>query len=112
VAKAIAEIRAEGNKLAAYGLAEAMKEAEEAAKFARNNRNAMANVKACELRAKLSELLIDRLEITPPVDLRATLLEARSRVFTIIAPLDGKESATRVLTAGPAPSSRAPVFDD
>lgn len=55
--------------MAIYGLVEAMKEAEDAAAFAKLHKNPMANVKACELRAKLSGLLIERVEVLE-VDLK------------------------------------------
>jgi phage terminase small subunit len=78
IAQAIAAIREQGRTIAAYGLVEAMKEAESAATFARVNKNSMALVKASELRAKLSGLLIDRVEIAY-VDLTGALAAARSR---------------------------------
>jgi hypothetical protein len=80
VAQAIERIRTEGMKMAAYGLVEAMKEADDAATFARANKNSMALVKACELRAKLSGLLIDRIE-TVTVDLTSALARAEARVL-------------------------------
>ena len=82
VAKAIESIRAEGRKIAVYGLVEAMQEAEDAASFAKLHKNPMANVKACELRAKLSGLLIDRVEVVE-VDLTGALARAHARVLTI-----------------------------
>jgi len=84
VVAAIARIREEGMKMACYDLAAAMAEADEAARFARLHKNSMANVKACELRAKLSWLLIDRLELVPPVDLKGSLLAAQTRVLNAI----------------------------
>jgi phage terminase small subunit len=63
VVQAIDSIRTEGRGIAGYGLVEAMKEAEDAAAFAKIHKIPMANVKACELRAKLSGLLIDRVEV-------------------------------------------------
>jgi hypothetical protein len=82
VAQAIERIRVEGMKMAAYGVVEAMKEADDAAAFARANKNSMALVKACELRAKLSGLLIDRIE-TVTVDLTSALARAEARVFNV-----------------------------
>ena len=68
--------------MAVFGLVEAMKEADDAAKFSKLHKNPMANVKACELRAKLSGLLIDRIEVVP-VDLRGALEAAESRVINV-----------------------------
>ncbi len=84
IAQAIAAIRAEGRTLAAYGLAEAMKEAEDAARFARLKGNAMALVKSIELRSRLSGLLIERIE-TVAVDLKGALEAARNRVVMVNA---------------------------
>ena len=85
IAQAVAAIRAEGRTLAGYGLAEAMKEAEDAARFARLKGNAMALVKSIELRARLSGLLIERIE-TVTVDLKGSLEAARNRVVMVNAP--------------------------
>lgn len=82
--EALAAVRKEGMHLAAYGLAEAMKEADSAAQFARLHKNPMAVVKAAELRAKLSGLLIDRVEVFA-ADLRGALDEAKLRVVNAIA---------------------------
>lgn len=80
VSKAIESIRAEGRTMAVYGLVEAMKEADDAAAFARQHKNPMALVKATELRAKLSGLLVDRVEVVE-VDLRGALDRAQVRVI-------------------------------
>lgn len=85
IAQAIAAIRAEGRTLAAYGLAEAMKEAEDAARFARLKGNAMTLVKSVELRSRLSGLLIERIE-TVTVDLKGALEAASNRVMMVNAP--------------------------
>jgi len=82
VAQALARIQAEARTVVVYGLVEAMKEADDAAAFARKNKNSMALVKACELRAKLSGLLIDRIEVVP-VDLRGVLEKAERRVINV-----------------------------
>jgi hypothetical protein len=84
VEKAIASIAAEGRKIAVYGLVEAMQEANDAAAFARLNKNSMALVKATELRAKLSGLLIDRVELAV-VDIGAAIVRAEARVTQINA---------------------------
>jgi hypothetical protein len=83
IVKAVEDIRKKGRDMAAYGLVEAMEEAEDVCAFAKLHKNAMAYCKATELRAKLSGLLIDRVEIMP-IDLRGALLAAQSRVLTAI----------------------------
>jgi hypothetical protein len=82
VAKAIEAIRAEGMKMAVYDLATAMREAEAVCAFAKKHKNAMAYCKATELRAKLSGLLIDRVEVVA-VDLRGALEAAERRVLDV-----------------------------
>ena len=79
VAAAVADIRERACAAAAYDVTVAMKEAESAATFARVNKNSMALVKAYELRAKLSGLLIDRVEIAT-VDLTDALSRAEQRI--------------------------------
>lgn len=75
-------IRAESRAIAAYDIASAMQEAKEARDFALLNKNPMAVVKATELRAKLSGLLIDRVEIST-VDLTGALSRAEQRVLNV-----------------------------
>lgn len=82
VAKAIEAIRTEGRTLAAYDLAAAMAQAQEGINFAKANGNAMAFIKDCELRAKLSGLLVDRVEVVT-VDLRGALEAAEARVINV-----------------------------
>ncbi len=95
--------------MAAYGLVEAMKEAEFTAAFAREHRNPMALLKATELRTKLSGLLIDRLEVVPTIDLKGALEQARNRLFNITPRY---ESASMVLTAGPTLFCRSQALDE
>jgi hypothetical protein len=109
VARAIEAIQAQGRTMAAYGLVEAMKEAEFTAAFAREHRNPMALLKATELRTKLSGLLIDRLEVVPPIDLKGALEQARNRLFNITPRY---ESASMVLTAGPTLFCRSQALDE
>lgn len=78
----LSTIRAESRAIAAYDVAIAMQEALADHKFAVEKGNAMAAVKATELRAKLSGLLIDRVEIAT-VDLRGALSKAEARVLNI-----------------------------
>lgn len=80
VAKEVALIQAKGREAAAYTLATAMQEAQDAANFAKLHKNSMAYVKAVELRSKLSGLLIDRVQVEK-IDITAALLEAQARVI-------------------------------
>ena len=80
IARAVAEIRMEGRKLSAYGLSEAMREAEDVCAFAKLHKNAMAYCKGTELRAKPSGLLVDRVEVVN-VDLMGALDRAAARVI-------------------------------
>jgi hypothetical protein len=59
-----------------------MNEVDDATAFARFNKNRMALVKACELRARLSGPLIYRVEIIQ-VDLRSALEAVEARVITV-----------------------------
>ena len=65
--------------MAVYDLATAMREAEDVCAFAKLHKNAMAYCKGTELRAKLSGLLIERVEIAT-VDLTDALARAEARV--------------------------------
>lgn len=75
----LSALRSESRAIAAYDIAMAMHEAKEARDFALTNKNPMAVVKATELRAKLSGLLIDRIEIAT-VDLTGALDRAERRL--------------------------------
>ena len=90
VAKTIAEIRRAGMKAAVYDLTTAMKEAEEVCTFAKLHKNAMAYMKGTELRAKLSGLLIDRVEVVP-VDMVGALERAERRVIDVTPQHTGTE---------------------
>jgi len=68
--------------MAVYDLATAMREAEDVCAFAKLHKNAMAYGKGTELRAKLSGLLIDRVEIVT-VDLVGALERAERRVVDV-----------------------------
>jgi hypothetical protein len=83
IASAIARIRMEGRKLSAYGLSEAMREAEAVCAFAKLHKNAMAYCKGTELRAKLSGLLIDHV-VVATVDLTGALARAETRLLKAI----------------------------
>jgi phage terminase small subunit len=82
VAQAIEEIQKKGREMAVYDLATAMREANEVCNFAKLHKNAMAYCKGTELRAKLSGLLIDRVEIAT-VDLSDALAKAEARVVNV-----------------------------
>lgn len=75
----LSSLRAESRAIAAYDIAMAMQEAKDDHKFAVEKGNAMAAVKATELRAKLSGLLIDRVELVT-VDLTGALDRAERRL--------------------------------
>ena len=66
-----------------------------------------------ELPARLSGLLIYRIQEILPIELRGALEAARQRVFDI-TPHHGAESvsAVRILTAAPVPYKQGPVLDD
>lgn len=91
VAEALAEIRQEGREQAVFGIVQAMAEADSAAQFARLHKNPMAFVKAVELRAKLSGLLIEKIEVFS-ADLRGALDAAKLRVVNALALPDGGSS--------------------
>src|ERR1044071_3950619 len=80
--QAIESVQAQARTVAVYDLATALKEAEDVCAFAKLHKNAMAYCKGTELRAKLSGLLIDRVEIIP-VDLVGALERAERRVIDV-----------------------------
>ena len=82
IASAVAAIREQGRTLAAFDLESALREADQAAKFARANKNSMANVKGTELKAKLAGHLIDRVEVVH-ADLKTALSRAEKRLIDI-----------------------------
>lgn len=63
----------------AYDASAAMKECAEAIAFAKQHKNANAYVKAVELRAKLSGLLVERIEVFS-MDMKGALEMAKRRV--------------------------------
>lgn len=79
--------------MAVYDLATAMAEAEAVCTFAKKHKNAMAYCKGTELRAKLSGLLIDRVEVVN-VDLRGSIARAEARIInaTNVTPLPANGS--------------------
>ena len=85
VARELAAIRESVRTTLVYDCAAAMREAKEAMEFAFKTDNAHAYVKAVELRAKLSGLLIDRVEVFS-ADLRGAIELAQGRVLTILNP--------------------------
>ncbi|HRB14916.1 MAG TPA: hypothetical protein PK224_03920 [Nitrospira sp.] len=81
VQAAIEQARTEIRAAAVYDLTRAMRESLEVIEFAKQHKNAMAYFKAVEHRAKLSGLLIDRLDVKAVVvNVRAALEEARGRL--------------------------------
>lgn len=86
---AIESIKAEGRKMAAFDLSAAMAEAQDAADFARLNKNSMALVKAVALRCELAGLLVQQIHLKAEVvDIAEALRDARQRVTaTVDAPV-------------------------
>ena len=82
VRQEIEAVQAAARTVVVYDLATAMKEAEDVCAFAKLHKNAMAYCKGTELRAKLSGLLIERVEIAT-VDLAAALERAERRVIDV-----------------------------
>ena len=105
VRAAIAAIQAEGRTVAAYNLAAAMEEAQRVIEYAKQHNNAMAYFKAVELRARLSGLLVDRIQVEK-VDLRAALAEAEARVLNLPA-IEPKDSDSVDKSDIPEPRGRA-----
>ena len=82
VVEYLAEVKRNVQVQAAYIVTTAMDEAKEGMIFAKETENAAAYVKAVELRAKLSGLLIDRVEVFT-ADLKGALLEASKRIINV-----------------------------
>jgi hypothetical protein len=80
--KYLEEIQAQGRTIAAYDVAAAMAQAQRGIDLAERHKNPMAFIKGCELRAKLSGLLVDRVEIST-MDLVGSIEQARHRVLNI-----------------------------
>jgi phage terminase small subunit len=78
-------LTSESRAIAAYDLATAMTESLEVIAFAKDKGNAMAYFKAVEHRAKLSGLLIDRIQVEK-VDIRGAILEAEARLVELQTP--------------------------
>jgi hypothetical protein len=82
VVRELEAIRRDARRGAVYGVVEAMAQAQKGIDLAERHKNPTAFIKGCELRAKLSGLLIDRVEVVT-VDLKGTLEAARHQVFDI-----------------------------
>lgn len=82
VLKYLSDAKRSAAMVSGYSVAASMDEALEGMSFARETNNAGAYVKAVELRAKLSGLLIDKVEVFT-ADLRGALLEASKRVIQV-----------------------------
>ena len=75
--------------MAAFDLSAAMAEAQDAAEFARLNKNSMALVKAVALRCELAGLLVQQIHLKAEVvDIRAALEDAKARTQRVIATVD------------------------
>jgi phosphatidylserine/phosphatidylglycerophosphate/cardiolipin synthase-like enzyme len=83
VVRELEAIRRDARREAVYGVVEAMAQAQKGIDLAERHKNPMAFIKGCELRAKLSGLLIDRVEVAV-VDLKNSLEQAKTLVLTAI----------------------------
>ena len=77
--------------IVAYKVADAMQEAADTMQFAKEKGNPMAYCKAVELRAKLSGLLIDRVEVFS-ADLKGALAQAETRVINVSASIQSAQA--------------------
>jgi hypothetical protein len=82
VVRELEAIRSDARREAVYGVVEAMAQAQKGIDLAERHKNPMAFIKGCELRAKLSGLLIERVEVST-VDLKGSLEAARTRVINV-----------------------------
>jgi hypothetical protein len=82
--KFLESIRSEARTVAVYGVVEAMKEAKDDHDIAVEKGQMVAAVRATELRMRLSGLLIDKVQIEAPPNLRLALDAAEARVLTIL----------------------------
>lgn len=82
VLKYLSDAKRSAAMVSGYVVAIAMDEAKEGMIFAKETNNANAYCKAVELRAKLSGLLIDRVEVFT-ADLKGALLEASKRIINV-----------------------------
>jgi len=96
----LSKIQASSNAIVAYDLATAMTESLEVIAYAKECKNAMAYFKAVEHRAKLSGLLIDRVQVAT-VDIKGALEEARTRTLEVFPSLRLPNYVTTVLNAAP-----------
>lgn len=71
--------------IVSYDIATAMRESLEVIQFAKEKGNAMAYFKAVEHRAKLSGLLIDRIQVEK-IDIRSAIYEAEARLVELRTP--------------------------
>jgi hypothetical protein len=76
------EIHTKANELAAYGLQQALVQAQECIDFAIKLENPMARMKSTELKAKLAGLLIERVEVVS-IDISGALQRAEARVLSM-----------------------------
>jgi hypothetical protein len=85
IARELSIIQKEARIALSYDVQTAMLECAAVIAFAKSKGNAMAYCKTVELRAKLSGLLIDRVEVFS-ADLKGALEAARNRVVMVNAP--------------------------
>ena len=81
----LGKIQQQSRAMMAYNLTTAMAESLEVIQYAKEKGNAMAYFKAVEHRAKLSGLLIDRIQVEK-VDIRSAIIEAEARLVELDLP--------------------------
>ena len=85
IAKELSRVQKEARTALSYDVQTSMLECAEVIAFAKAKGNAMAFCKAVELRARLSGLLIDKVEVFSCY-LRSAIEQAQGRVLTILNP--------------------------
>ena len=93
-------LQSESRAIVAYDLSVAMQESLDVIAHAKLTNNSMAYFKAVEHRAKLSGLLIDRVQVAT-VDIKGALEEARTRTLEVFPSLRLPNYVTTVLNAAP-----------
>jgi Terminase small subunit len=96
----LASLQSESRAIAAYDLSVAMQESLDVIAHAKLTNNSMAYFKAVEHRAKLSGLLIDRVQVAT-VDIKSALEEARQRTIEAFPSLQLPNYVSAVLDTQP-----------
>ena len=106
VIKYLSEIQRNAAVRTGYVVASAMDEAKDAMTFAYKTENASAYVKAVELRAKLSGLLIERVEVFT-ADLKGALAQAQSRIINVTASIQSAQASLQAQSEQAVETPRA-----